>query len=45
MSATLIVTCPVLGSGWTSAISFAWIPKPSKIMNTRYWSPGSGRPM
>ena len=45
MSSTLIVIWPVCGSGWTSATSFAWIPKPSKIMKTRYWLPGSGWPM
>ena len=41
----VIVSCPVSGSGWTSATSFAWMPKPSKIMNTRYWLPGCGSPM
>jgi hypothetical protein len=33
---TLIVSCPVLGSGLTEAKSLAWMPKPSKIMNTLY---------
>src|SRR5262249_14700975 len=39
------VSCPVCGSGSTDGASFAWIPKPAKIMKTRYWLPGFGSPI
>jgi hypothetical protein len=43
--ATETVRRPVRGSGRKEARSLAWMPKPSKIMNARYWSPGLGSPM
>ena len=33
-----------LGSGRTEPTSLACIPKPSKTMKRRYWSPGFGSP-
>ena len=38
----LKVSCPVCGSGMMFGASFAWMPKPSKSMNSRYWLPGLG---
>ena len=42
-SLTVIVSWPV-PDGCTEANSFEWMPKPSAIMKTLYWSPGFGSP-
>jgi hypothetical protein len=44
VSANVVVSWPVFGSGATFPLSFTRSPKPSTTMNNRYGSSGSGWP-